>query len=147
MRLRFWRFGESIVPSSIISLQDQIWPAVVELVRVSSMGQIDLLQLFVFDTTMCQKSKHPASPQGTWLRNTTLISKASRVFGNRPRDGGFNPRFSHTKDSKNGTWYTFLNTQHFKVRMKGKWSNPKNGVPPFLTSRCCSYWKTELLGY
>ena len=27
---------------------------------------------------------------------------------------------------------TLLNTQHYKVRFKGKWSNPGNGVAPSL---------------
>ena len=37
-----------------------------------------------------------------------------------------------------------LNTQHYKVRIKDKveqhWNN-NNGVAPFLTPHCSSYWK------
>ena len=36
------------------------------------------------------------------------------------REMEFNPRSSHTKDSKNGNWRALLNTQHYKVRIKGK---------------------------
>ena len=37
---------------------------------------------------------------------------------------GFNPWSSHTKDSKTALAATLLNTQHYKVRNKVKWSNP-----------------------
>ena len=33
---------------------------------------------------------------------------------------GFNPRSHHTKDFKNGTWYLLINTQQYKVHIKGK---------------------------
>ena len=36
------------------------------------------------------------------------------------RETGFNPWSGHTKDFKNGTWYLFAYTQHYKVRIKGK---------------------------
>ena len=36
----------------------------------------------------------------------------------------FNPRSSHTKGLKNGTWWYF----HYKVQIKGKLSNPEKGV-------------------
>ena len=32
------------------------------------------------------------------------ISLVGRVFANGPKDQGFNPRLSHTKNSKAGTW-------------------------------------------
>ena len=34
-----------------------------------------------------------------------LIGLVGRVFANGPGRLGFNPRLSHTKDLKNGTWY------------------------------------------
>ena len=37
-----------------------------------------------------------------------------------------------------------LNTQHFKVWIKGKEEHPGNGVAPSPTSRCNSYWKGSL---
>ena len=36
---------------------------------------------------------------------------------------------------------TLLNTQQYKVRIKGKVSNPGKWVLPSLTPRCSSYWK------
>ena len=30
-------------------------------------------------------------------------------------------------------------TQHYKVRIKGKWNKPANGVVPSPTPWCCSY--------
>ena len=52
-----------------------------------------------------------------------------RVFANGLGDWGgcFKPRSSYTKDSEK--WYLIpLNTQHYKVGIKGKWSNPKKGI-------------------
>ena len=40
-----------------------------------------------------------------------------RVFANGP---GFNPRSSHTKDSKMVLDASLLNTQYYQVRIKGK---------------------------
>ena len=39
---------------------------------------------------------------------------------------------------------TLLNTQHYKVRFKVKWSNPGNGVAPSPTPWCSSYRKGSL---
>ena len=38
-----------------------------------------------------------------------------------------------------------LNTQQYKVRFKGKWSNPGNGVAPSPIPQCHSYWKGHQL--
>ena len=57
---------------------------------------------------------------------------------------GFNPRLSHTKDSKMVLDTSLLNTQHYKVQIKGKWSNPGKGVAPSPTPWCNSYWKASL---
>ena len=42
---------------------------------------------------------------------------------------GFNPRSSHTKDSKMVLDVTLLNTQHYKVRIKGRVK--QSGKPGF----------------
>ena len=39
---------------------------------------------------------------------------------------------------------SLLNTQHYKVWIKGKWSNPRTGVVPSPTLWCSSYWKWSL---
>ena len=49
----------------------------------------------------------------------------------------YNPRSSHTKDLKNDT--SLLNTQQYKVRIKGKVEQSWEGVVPSPTSRCSSY--------
>ena len=49
-----------------------------------------------------------------------LIGLANRVFANGLGDLGSNPRSCHTKDFKNGTDTSLLNTQQYKVLIKGK---------------------------
>ena len=64
------------------------------------------------------------------------------------RRPGFNPRLSHTKDSKNGTWCHFVLTLsiiRYGSRVKG--SNLGKGVAPSPTRRCSSYWKRSLSGH
>ena len=39
---------------------------------------------------------------------------------------------------------SLLNTQHYKVRIKDKWSNPGKGVAPSFIPRCSSYQKGSL---
>ena len=51
-----------------------------------------------------------------------------RLFANVSGRPGFNPRWSHTKDSKNDT--SLLNAQNYKVQIEGKWSIPRKGVVP-----------------
>ena len=64
----------------------------------------------------------------------------SRVFANSPGDQGFNPRLSHTKDSKK--WYlmlTFLTLSIIRYGSRIKWSNPGNGIAASPTFQCSSY--------
>ena len=70
-----------------------------------------------------------------------------------PERLGFNPRPSHTKDSKNCTWWLLakqgaikytIHTQHYKIQIKSKWSNPGKGVMATHTPKCSSYWKRSL---
>ena len=53
-----------------------------------------------------------------------MVSRAigliSRVFVKGPRRLVFNPRSSHTKDSKIVLNVALLNTQRYKIRIKGK---------------------------
>ena len=39
---------------------------------------------------------------------------------------------------------SLFNTQHSKVRIKLKWSNPGKGIAPSPTLQCSSYWKGSL---
>ena len=42
--------------------------------------------------------------------------------------------------------YSLLNTQHHKVQIKGKWSNPWKRVASSLALRCSNYRKWSLQG-
>ena len=68
----------------------------------------------------------------------------SRVFANGPADRSSIPGRVIPKDFKNGTWYILLNTQHYKVRIKGKVENQEKGVAPSPATWCCSFWKGRL---
>ena len=60
------------------------------------------------------------------------------------RSTGFNPRSSHTKDSKMVLDASLLNTQHYKVWIKGKVEQSREGVAPSPTPWCSSYRKGSL---
>ena len=63
-----------------------------------------------------------------------------RVFANGPEDRSSIPGWIIPKTQKILLDTSFLNTHHYKVRIKVKLSNPgKVGVPPS-TLRCCN-WK------
>ena len=64
-----------------------------------------------------------------------------RQWPGRP---GFNPRSSHTKDSKMVLDASLLNAQHYKVRIKGKVEQSREGVAPSPTHLCSSYRKGSL---
>ena len=58
---------------------------------------------------------------------------------------GFNPRSSHTKDLKNGTWcLLWLALSIIRYGSRVKWSNPGKVVAHFPTPRCSSDWKENL---
>ena len=54
------------------------------------------------------------------------------VFANGPGDQGSIPGQIIPKTKKIVLDATLFSTQHYKVRIKGKWSNPGNGVAPSL---------------
>ena len=58
------------------------------------------------------------------------ISITVRVLANAPGDRGSVPGRVIPKTQKMIVDATLFNTQHYKVRIKGKWSNPGNGVAP-----------------
>ena len=53
-----------------------------------------------------------------------------------PERPGFNPTWSHTIDLKMVLDAALLNTQHYKIRIKGKVGK---GVSPSPTPRCSSH--------
>ena len=60
------------------------------------------------------------------------------VFANGLGDLGSNPDGVIPKTQKMVLDATLLNTQHYKVRIKVKWSNPGKEVAPSPTPWCCS---------
>ena len=68
------------------------------------------------------------------------ISIEGKVFTNGLGDQGSIPGQAIPKTQINGTW-CLLNTQHYNVWIKSKWSNPEKGVVPYPIFQCRSYWK------
>ena len=67
-----------------------------------------------------------------------------RVSANGPGDLGSIPGRVIPKTQKMVLDASLLHTQHYKVRIKVKWSNPGKGVAPFLAPWCNSYRKGSL---
>ena len=66
------------------------------------------------------------------------------MFANGPGDQGWIPGHVIPKTKKMVLDAALLNTHHYEVWIKGKWSNPGKGVAPFPTPPCSSYWKGSL---
>ena len=69
---------------------------------------------------------------------------AVRVFANGPRDLGSVPGRVIPKTQKMVLDASLLNTQHYKVRIKGKVEQSREGVAPSPTPWCSSYRKGSL---
>ena len=66
------------------------------------------------------------------------------VFANRPGDLGSIPGRVIPKTQKMVLDASLLNTQHYKVRIKGKVEQSREGVAPSPTHWCSSYRKGSL---
>ena len=73
-----------------------------------------------------------------------LIGLGVRVFINGPGDLGSIPGRVIPKTQKMELDASLLNTQHYKVRIKGKVKQSREGVAPSPTPRCSSYRKGSL---
>ena len=69
-----------------------------------------------------------------------------RGFANGPGNQGSIPDRVIPKTQKMVLDASLLNTQHYKVRSRVKWSNPGKGVAPSPTPWCSSYRKGSLQG-
>ena len=67
------------------------------------------------------------------------IGTLGRVFVNGPEDQGSIPGQVTPKTQKMVLNAPLINTQHYKVQIKGKWSNPWKGVVPSFTPQCSGY--------
>ena len=72
------------------------------------------------------------------------IGLVVRVFANGPGDLGSVPGRVIPKTQKMVLDASLLNTQHYKVRIKGKVEQSREGVAPSPTPRCSSYRKGSL---
>ena len=72
------------------------------------------------------------------------IGLAVRVFANNPGDLGSIPGRVIPKTQKMVHDASLLNTQHYKVRIKGKVKQSREGVAPSPTPWCSSYRKGSL---
>ena len=72
------------------------------------------------------------------------IGLAVRVFDNGPGDLGSIPGRVIPKTQKMVLDASLLNTQHYKVRIKGKVEQSREGVAPSPTHWCSSYRKGSL---
>ena len=61
-----------------------------------------------------------------------------KVFANGPRDQGSIPGLDIPKTQNMVLDASLFNTQHYKVWIKSKLSNPGKGVVPSPTPRCCN---------
>ena len=66
------------------------------------------------------------------------------MFANGLGDQGLIPGQVITKTQKMVLDSSLLNTQHYKVQIKRKWSNPGKRIVPSLKLHCSSYWKGNL---
>ena len=71
----------------------------------------------------------------------TVLCIMVRVFANGPGDLGSIPGRVIPKTQKMVLDAILLNTQHYKVLSRVKWSNPGKGVAPSPTPSCSSYRK------
>ena len=72
------------------------------------------------------------------------IGLVGRVFTNGLEDLGSIPGHIIPKTLKMVLDTSLLNTQQYKVRIKGKGAIQGKGVAPSPTSQCSSYWKGSL---
>ena len=78
------------------------------------------------------------------IQNVCDIGLAVRVFANGPGDLGSIPGRVIPKTQKMVLDASLLNTQHYKVRIKGKVEQSREGVAPSPTPWCSSYRKGSL---
>ena len=79
----------------------------------------------------------------SYYRAIGLMSR-SRVFANGPGDRGSILGWIIPKTKKMVLDAALLNTQYYKVRIKGKVEQSREGVVPSPTPWCSSYWKGSL---
>ena len=89
----------------------------------------------------------PPYPPSYGLNSTTtvLIGQVGRVFANGPGDLGSIPGHVIPKTLKMVLDTSLLNTQQYKVGIKGKVEQSRKRSSASPTLRCSSFWKGSLL--
>ena len=121
--------------STTSSLPGPLWPGVVGLDRVLSMGQIELKCILMLKWIVLNR---------TVFNNETSTGMMVWVFANGPGDLGSIPGRVIPKTQK---WYLmppFLTLSIIRYGSRVKWSKPGKRVAPFPTPRCSSYRKGSL---
>ena len=85
-----------------------------------------------------------SSPFSDQISKAPAHCQVDRVFANSPGDRDPIPCRVISKTQKMVLDTQLLNIQHYKVRIKGKWSNPGKGVVHSPTPQCSSYCKGSL---
>ena len=99
------------------------------------------------DNTVSVAQRGTATPGATkqlLLPERPDIGLGVRVFANGPGDLGSIPGRVIPKTQKMVLDASLLNTQHYKVRIKGKVEQSREGVAPSPTPWCSSYRKGSL---
>ena len=105
--------------------------------------------MFSFEASNSCSSLHNSQNSKCWfLRQLSSsqpdIGLAVRVFANGPGDLSSIPGRVLPKTQKMVLDASLLNTQHYKVRIKGKVEPSREGVAPSPTPWCSSYRKGSL---
>ena len=103
-----------------------------------------IFHLCLFDGVCFQYSQVLVSLVFSEHSDFFLIGLAVRVFANGPGDLGSIPGRVIPKTQKIVLDASLLNTQHYKVRIKGKVESSREGVAPCPTPWCSSYRKGSL---
>ena len=96
------------------------------------------------DETDCISHSTSTFGNGMNPKKVPDIGLGVRVFANGPGDLGSIPGRFIPKTQKMVLDASFLNTQHYKVRIKGKVEQSREGEAPSPTPWCSSYWKGSL---
>ena len=102
------------------------------------------LSFFFLIFTLCFTGTAKSSIRKFYFLINSDIGLAVRVFANGPGDLGSIPGWVIPKTQKMVLDASLLNTQHYKVRIKGKVEPSREGVAPSPTSWCSSYRKGSL---
>ena len=96
------------------------------------------------DKTPKEKARQELHKNATSYIEQSDIGLVVRVFANGPGDLGSIPGRVIPKTQKMVLDASLLNTQHYKVRIKGKVEQSREGVAPSPTPWCSSYRKGSL---